>query len=646
MPILTNWIQVAAFFLNQDIEKFLTTKFFFDDYIKTAELKPAFTVFEVFRERVEQRIEFALGRLDRPFDFSINEDYLLDRSDSQWAISASELDDVWRKRIKNDILNLRLADEDNEEIITTLKQRYTHIARRIWQFKSEDVFQSFTNAYVSNVDPHTSYFSPRASENFKINMRLSLEGIGAVLQTDNEHTLVRRIVPGGPADLAGELQPQDRIIGVGQEQDEIVDVIGWRLDDVVQLIRGPKSTTVRLQILPGETGLDGEPETIAIVRDQIKLEEQAAKKQILKIDTEIGKQNIGLLDLPSFYIDFDGQRSGDPNYRSTTRDVRALLKELKSENIDGLVIDLRGNGGGSLDEAIKLTGLFIRQGPVVQVETSSGDIQVNRDPDPEIVYDGPLAVLVDRYSASASEIFAGAIQDYHRGLIIGEPTFGKGTVQNLVSLDRYTKNQDKIGQLKVTIAQFFRVNGDSTQFRGVVPDLMWPIANLDSDIGERAYENAIPWRYIRKARYRPFQDSFNSLALTEARTQHLKRINKDPEFQFLVDATALNRERREIKTITLNEKKRWEDRQSRDNERLVIENKKRKGLGEKPFETISELDNDQKNRLDSDQDDNSTDAMVKEAAKILSDYLVLSNTKIVAAVKGDSHTEDPVSLNN
>ena len=634
-----------SFFLQADVDQFLKIRHQFDDYIKRGDLEAAFAIFRVFRTRVEQRIEFALERVNAPLDFTIAEDYLLDRSESDWPESTQELNDIWRKRIKNDILNLRLANKKEEDIAATLERRYTHIARRTRQFKSDDVFQSFTNAYVNAIEPHTSYFSPRASENFKINMRLSLEGIGAVLQTDNEYTQVRRVVPGGPADIAGELKAEDRIVGVGQGEEEVVDVIGWRLDDVVELIRGPKATVVKLEILPGEAGLEGESEVIEITRDEIKLEEQAAKKEILEVNSGFGKSKIGLIDLPSFYVDFDAMHKADPNFKSTTRDVRRLLKELESENIDGLVIDLRGNGGGALTEAIALTGLFIQQGPVVQVENSGGSVQVDRDPDPEIVYDGPLAVLVDGYSASASEIFAGAIQDYRRGIIIGEPTFGKGTVQNLVNLNRFARNDKDLGQLKVTIAQFFRINGDSTQFRGVTPDLIWPTATMEPEFGERSYENAIPWRHIRKARFRPFQEDIGDLAIEKATQTHKKRIAKDPEFQFLIDATELNQRRREVKTITLHEVRRRDYRAKRNQERLDLENNKRHALGEEPFSDIDDLDTYQKDQSGATDPEQIADAMVMEAARILGDYLYYldPSSDPVGELANVLETDQPVS---
>ena len=455
-------------------------------------------------------------------------------------------------------------------------------------------------------------------------MRLSLEGIGAVLQTDNEYTKVRRVLPGGPADLAGELKAEDRIIGVAQGEEEIIDVIGWRLGDVVELIRGPTASIVRLEILPGGTEPDSHTRVISIQRDKINLEEQAAKKRILDIETQQGKSTIGVIDLPSFYVDFSGQKNNLPDYRSTTRDVRKLLGEFQEQGIDGLVIDLRGNGGGSLGEAVSLTGLFIAKGPVVQVRKTDGQVVVNRDPDPKIVYDGPLAVLVDRYSASASEIFAGAIQDYRRGLIIGEPTFGKGTVQNLVSLNRFVEDEGDLGQLKITIAQFFRINGDSTQHRGVIPDISWPTTGNSDSSGERAYENAIPWRQINSAAFRYFQDMPEAAVFDSVRGLHQQRIRQNPEFQFFMDIEKINEQSRNRKVITLNETTREREREQRNNQRLELENDMRQALGRAVVESMEMLEQEREQQFkDAEEDRNAQepDAYLRESGSILNDYL-------------------------
>ncbi len=645
-----------SFFLRDDIERFDALKYDFDEYIQDGNLQPAYAIFKLYRSRVEAQIEFALNRLHQPFDFTVDEFYTLDLEYSRWMEGADALNHLWRKRIKNDIITLRLADKDEAEIINILEKRYTHIARRVRQFKSEDVFQSFINAYVSTIEPHTSYYSPRGAENFKINMRLSLEGIGAVLQSENEYTLIRRIIPGGPADLAGELQPDDRIIGVGQAGEEIVDVIGWRLDDVVELIRGAKQTVVNLEILPGAIGVDGESRIITIVRDKIKLEEQAASSDVLEIESDrvgfdrvgfdhvgsdrvgsdrVGsdhaelksvKAKIGVITLPSFYSDFDGQNVNDPNYRSTTRDVKKLLLELKKQAIDGLIIDLRGNGGGALSEAIGLTGLFIRQGPVVQVQNSSGSTQVDRDTDPDIFYAGPLVVLVDRYSASASEIFAAAMQDYHRGLIIGEPTFGKGTVQNLLSLNRFVNTDADLGQLKVTIAQFFRINGGSTQHRGVIPDITWHTSEIDNDSGERAFKNALPWRTINEVAFSLFDFADDAAALSQANNQYLARAMNNPEFNYRLAINEINRATRETKAISLREDERRKIRQKRDKQRLNAENIRRQTQGKPTVNSIKTIEKRVENAIENEYvEENYIDPFLLETGRILVDYSSFKN---------------------
>ena len=626
--ILDNYIErldpTKSYFLQEDIDRIETLKYEFDDYIKNSFLEPAYTIFRIYRDRVNQRIEFAIERLDQPFDFTIDEDYLLDPEDAHWAQNIEVLNDNWRKRIKNDIINLRLSGKSDDEITDTLTRRYIHIARRTGQLKSEDVFQSFINSWLSGIEPYTLYHSPRGAENFNIRMRLSLEGIGAVLQNNNEFTEIRRVIPGGPADLSGKLDSGDRIIGVGQENGDIVDVIGWRLDDVVALIRGPRESTVFLEILPAENGLDSEPEIIAIVRDEIKLEEQAASSRIIDIATNNGASRVGVIRLPSFYTDFSGKSSNNPDYRSTTRDVKKLLAGIGRENTDGLIMDLRGNGGGALDEAIALTGLFIRKGPVVQVEFNSGT-GIDRDPDPDIIYDGPLVVLVDRYSASASEIFAGAIQDYNRGLILGEPTFGKGTVQTLIDLNRHHDSDVDLGQLKLTIAQFFRVNGDSTQYRGIIPDVIWDSNESDERSGERENDNAIPWRQIGAVAFEPFRPRPDSRLLDRVISEHRNRARDNPEFTYLRELGSINRSIRQMKTVPLSQEKRQQLRTTRDRKRLALENARRSRIGEKALPTIESLDHaemDQEHNLASlDQDSpNQPDPFLVEGARILLDF--------------------------
>lgn len=525
-----------SYFLATDIREFEDFRNGLDDALRHSDLQPAFEIFNVYVDRVRERIDYARKAIHQPMDFTIDEYYEFDRSEAPWAANRAELDELWRKRVKNDYLRLKLTDKEESAIVETLEERFANMARRINELKSDDVFQFFMNAFAQSIEPHTSYLSPRTSENFEISMKLSLEGIGALLGRVSEYTTISSIVAGGPADQDGRLQPGDRIIGVGQGRDgKLVDVVGWRVDDVVDLIRGPKGTVVRLEVLPEDASVSGPSTEIDIVRNEVKLEEQAAKSSIIEVPVEGSDEfaKIGVIDLPVFYLDFNGRAKNRPDYRSSTRDVRRLIGELKEQGVTGLLIDLRDNGGGSLLEATTLTGLFIDKGPVVQVRSQDGRISLEEDVEPGMVWEGPLAVLVNRYSASASEIFAAAIQDYGRGLVIGEPTFGKGTVQSLLDLNEHAPNDSPaMGQLKITMAQFFRVNGGSTQNRGVTPDIRFPSAGDPQEYGERSLPNALPWSSIDAARYQPAGDLSRLVAVAGDRFQG--RTRTDQEFNWLL----------------------------------------------------------------------------------------------------------------
>lgn len=598
-----------SFLTKADVEQFAEYRDQLDDALRDRELGIAFEIFKMYRQRVKERIDYALGLLDDEFDFSANERYRYDRQDTPWPASKEELHENWRKRVKNDYLLLKLAEKSDDEIRKTLRDRYERIVTSTFQLNADDVFQTFVNAYTTAIEPHTAYFSARTSENFDISMRLSLEGIGAVLSGETDYTQVQRVVPGGPADMSGELHAKDRIISVGQGKDgEMVDVIGWRLDDVVDLIRGPKGTTVRLEILPKGIGPEGPSKIIELERNKIKLEQQAAKSKI--IEPEDSDSRIGIIDLPVFYMDFAAHARGDEDYRSTTRDVRKLITELKKENVDGLVIDLRGNGGGSLTEALELTGLFIGDGPIVQTKDSSGRIEVNEDPDPDLFYSGPLAVLVDRNSASASEIFAGAIQDYRRGIIIGEPTFGKGTVQNIIDLSRFDdSNGADLGRLKTTIAQFFRVSGGSNQYRGVIPDITYPTADLSEDYGERAYDNALPWDSVKPARFEPAVAPVDKFKM--ARRLHEQRVENDDRFKTLLKRTAFLDEARDKKTVSLNIDQRRKERDKLATEQDELNEDHRAALGLNVDDENSDGEGKEK-----------PDLLLREAARILNDLII------------------------
>ncbi len=524
------------YFLAADIASFERYRTSLDDALRHSDLLPAYDIFNVYVQRVRERVAFSRETLQRPMDFTIDEYFEFDREGAPWAKSTGELDELWRKRVKNDYLRLKLTDKDDAAIVETLQERYDNLDRRIKELNTEDVFQFFMNAFAQSIEPHTSYLSPRTSENFEISMKLSLEGIGALLGRETEYTTIASVVPGGPAALDGRLKAGDRITAVGQGQDgKMVDVIGWRVDDVVDLIRGPKDTIVRLEVLPENASVSGPTTKIDILRNEVKLEEQAAKSSVIEVPVDGSDKvlKIGVIDLPVFYMDFSGRAENRPDYRSSTRDVRRLISELREQGIVGLVVDLRNNGGGSLLEATTLTGLFIDKGPVVQVRNSNGRISLEEDVEAGMAWEGPLAVLVNRYSASASEIFAAAIQDYGRGLIIGEPTFGKGTVQSLLDLDDYAPaDSPHMGQLKITMAQFFRINGGSTQNRGVEPDIRFPSAGDPAKYGERSLHHALPWTTIDPARYQSAGDMSRLVAVAENRYEG--RMGHDEEFNWLL----------------------------------------------------------------------------------------------------------------
>tara|TARA_Y100000588_G_scaffold394940_1_gene518523 strand:- start:2201 stop:4351 length:2151 start_codon:yes stop_codon:yes gene_type:complete len=607
-----------SYLLESDVAEFNRHHLEFDDYLRQSDLQPIFSIYVRYRKRVEDRVSRAIQLLNHPFDFNREETLRFDRENAEWAKNLAELDELWRKRVKNDILSLQIAGKKKNEISNTLKKRYEGIGRRTGQVNSEDIFQMSINAFTTSIDPHSSYFSPRTSENFRIRMSLSLEGIGAVLQSENEYTLVREIVPGGPADRGGKLHADDRIIGIGQgEKGEIIDVLGWRLDDVVDLIRGKKGTFVKLEILPKGSGLDGARKIIRIERNTIKLEEQAAKLTKLIIGEGQDAVNIGVINLPTFYLDFDARARGEHNYRSTTRDVRSLISGLEEDSLDALIIDLRGNGGGSLSEATDLTGLFIDVGPVVQVRNAQGRVQLERDTNRGVAYSGPLAVLVDRNSASASEIFAGAIQDYHRGIVLGETTFGKGTVQNLVDLNRFDDTMDgKLGQLKSTIAQFFRVAGGSTQHRGVIPDITFPSGLSSEEHGERALDNALPWDRIAAARFKPVGSAIGEVSVL--RELHKSRVENDLAFQAVLAQEAAIETARKRQEISLVYEKRKAEHEKSERDQLDRENQIRRAHGLDPLLLDPLKDEDE---VKNEDEKEKFDVILDEASFVVADMI-------------------------
>ncbi len=561
-----------AYFYASDVQKFEGFRYKLDNQIPEGELQFAYDVFAIYRERALEQIEFVFKLLETEFDFTKEESYAFDRDEANWPTSVEEKNEIWRKIIKSQALSYKLAGREWDDISKSLTKRYQRIQKAIYQYNSEDVFQSYMNAYTNAYDPHTDYFSPPDAENFQIDMSLSLEGIGARLMQNLDYTQVAEIIPGGPAYRSKQLQKDDKIIGVAQGDDgEFIDVIGWRLDDVVAKIRGPKGSVVKLQILKAGGGINALPDTLRLVRDKINLEQQAAKAEMIPITEGNTTYNLGVITVPSFYLNFEELRAGKEDYRSTTRDVRKLITELEQQGMDGLMIDLRFNGGGSLQEAIELSGLFIPGGPVVQVRNYDQSVDRMDDEDGgEVFYDGPLAVLVNRGSASASEIFSGAIQDYKRGVIIGESTFGKGTVQNVIDLSRYIRNPElNLGQIKMTLAKFYRVTGSSNQRVGISPDVQFPSIYSPEDFGEASRENALPWDEIQSASFNP------TYTISEALLDHLndlyrEDLNTDPDLQKLVRDIEKARESRNQKTVSLNLETRREEQNEADELETVV----------------------------------------------------------------------------
>jgi carboxyl-terminal processing protease len=591
-----------SLFVKADIEQFDRYRLELDTDLELGRLDPFYAIFNVGQARRYEQYDYALSLLDaeHPIDFSVDESYQYDRSKAPWVSTKSELKDLWRRRVKHDALNLKLAGKTWPEVVNLLGKRYNSAIKRLIQAESEDVFQIAMNALSRSIEPHTSYLSPRNADRFKMEMNLSLEGIGAVLQPEDEYTVIRSLVPGSPADMSHQLAPDDRIVGVAQAQGDIVDIIGWRLDDVVELIKGPKGTTVRLEILPAGSKVDGVTKVVSIVRDQVRLEDRAAKGKIL----DLNGHKIGVLEVPSFYVNL-------------SRDSAQEIETLKREGIDSLVVDLRGNGGGALTEATAMTGLFIENGPVVQVRDQQGNVSVNADNNDDVTYDGPLVVLVDRYSASASEIFAAALQDYGRALVIGEQTYGKGTVQQHRGLGRiYDLYDEPLGHVQYTIAKFYRINGGSTQNKGVVPDLAFPSAVAPEETGESVEDNALPWDQIGSADFERLGEPTALLASLER--DHLKRIQQDPEFQYIVADIAEYQKEKDLLTISLNEKMRISQRETKEAELLKRTNERLMRAG---MAKVSKLE-DVPDNLDV------ADAYLHEAALIALEYADLSKMSV------------------
>ncbi|HEY3859144.1 MAG TPA: carboxy terminal-processing peptidase [Gammaproteobacteria bacterium] len=613
-----------SYFLQTDIDSFAANKAKLDDDIRTGNVQPAFDIFNVYQRRVDQRIQFALKQLDKEPDMTVKETYVFDRSKGPWAKDATELDDLWRKRVKNDVIGLLLAGKTWSQAQETLRKRYQNFAYRARQVTADDVFSTFMNSYTLSLDPHSNYFPPIQAQEFQIQMSLKYVGIGASLTTDGEYVKVDHLLPGGPADRdpLKQLHADDRITGVAQADGDMTDVVGWRLQDVVALIRGQSGTEVRLQILPAGAAPGTPEKTIKFVRDDVKLEAQAAHQKVLHVTRARKDYKIGVITVPGFYEDVEARIAGQKDYTSTTHDVRKLLGELQAQHVDGIVIDLRNDGGGSLKEAEDLTGLFIPDGPVVQIRNTDGDVQVDdEDEDSGVVYSGPLTVLVNRFTASAAEIFAAAVQDYHRGVVVGSVTYGKGTVQQLRDLNRFLPGNDDAGQLKLTTNKFYRVNGSSTQEKGVSPDITLPALVDPKDFGESSNPTALPWDEIKPSDFTPLKSGLDK-ALPVLAAQHSTRTAADPAWKLFMEGVhELDTERTQT-SISLVLADRQKQRAEDDARRLTMLNGWRKLKGLPPAATLEEAMKSAKADsadADPDADGLTPDVLLDETAAITAD---------------------------
>ena len=583
-----------------DLKSFEVYRDQFDDGLNKGNLGFAFDMFNLTLKRRAERFDYALSLLDGKFDFTQDDNYVYDREGADWPADTNELNEIWRQRVKFDALNLKLAGKTAEEAKEILSKRYRNTKKRLAQTESEDVFQLVMNSFARSIEAHTSYLSPRNADRFQQEMNLSLEGIGAVLRADDDYTVIQSLVPGGPADMTQKLKPKDKIIGVAQDKADFVDVIGWRLDDVVDLIKGPKGSTVRLQVVGANDIGTSQSQIISIVRDKIRLEDRAAKAEVFEPLFSELDQKVGVISIPGFY-------------NNLAEDVKKLLAELKESNVDGIIVDLRGNGGGSLQEATLLTGLFIDRGPVVQIREGDGKVSVSQDNDGVSYYDGPLTVMVDRYSASASEIFAAAMQDYGRALIVGEQTFGKGTVQQHRPLGRiYDMFDSPLGSVQYTIAKFYRINGGSTQHKGVIPDILFPTAIDPAEWGESKEEYALPWDSINAARYDSVTDISN--LVPALREKHQARINAEPEFQYLLNDIKDYKQKVDEKTVSLKEVERVQERDDNKAQQLDRVNARLKRFG---MPAVTSLD-DLPEKLEK------IDPFLEEAANITADLKMAS----------------------
>ena len=577
------------YFLEDDITYFQRYRYKIDDTLKSGDLDPVFDMFSIYRLRVQQRLSYSINLINSINSFEDDESYQFRAKKKKWSKTNNSLDIQWRKRTKNDLLSLVLAGQELETAKDTLKKRYQRFLDRVNDYKEEDVINIFLNSYMDILDPHSNYLTPSQAEEYEIQTSLSYEGIGARLQNNDDFIEIVNLIPGGPAEKNGLLKPLDKIIGIYDVNNVVIDVIGWDVNEVVKLIRGPKGSTVKLKILPTSSDADSNPYDLSLIRDAVTLEEQAASSYIKTLDINNKQFHIGVITVPSFYQDFAARRKGETNYKSTASDVKNIVEELEEIGIDAIIMDLRGNSGGLLDEATALTGLFIDNGPIVQLKDMDDNIEILDDPYPGMIYNGPLVIMIDRYSASASEIFAAAIQDYQRGIVIGQKTFGKGTVQNLYPLDRYSRYTSKkgFGQLTLTIAKYYRVTGSGTQNKGVVPDIELPSFINEDKIGEATKANTLPWDQIVKLDFKTQHELSSALSVVEE--NFLSRKENNLALKFLIEDIDDFNSDQEVSTVSLNIDQRQNERDSRSLQNKERREKRLKELGYKDDQSFDDF---------------------------------------------------------
>lgn len=620
------------YYLASDMAEFEKYRYSFDDFLQKRELDVPFNMYNLFRKRYQERSEYiqTLLKTPKPFDYTVDESLNTDREKVAWAKSNEELNDTWRKYLKSEALDLKLAGKADSSVVKTMSDRYKNRDRGLSRIRTEQVFQMFMNAYAESLDPHTSYMAPTSADRFKQEMSQSVEGIGALLREEDNYIKIVEVIPGGPAFKGKQLKKEDKIIGVAQGDDgKFVDLVGWFVDDAVKLIKGPKGTVVRLQIVSADALSSTPPKEIRLVREKIKLEDSRAKKEIVSVNNGGKDYKIGVIDVPLFYRDFEGAQQKEKEFSSTTRDVQKIITELQTENVDGIVIDLRNNGGGSLTEAVSLTGLFINRGPVVQVKEGQGEVEVQSDNDPTVAYNGPMAVMVNRFSASASEIFAAAIQDYKRGIIVGEQTYGKGTVQTLIDLNQWVpKETDQLGQVKLTVAKFYRINGSSTQLKGVMPDLEMPTAFKVNEYGEGSQPSALPWDQIASSKYEVTND-INEKIVSQLRDKHNHRLKSDEELKALAKTMDEFKKARENKVVSLLESKRKVERDEAEKKRAAM-----KQLGEESDDEDEDSADAKSKTADAPKEvKKKKDIYITETGRMLADLIVISKEPSLAGAK-------------